>query len=247
MQRPQMILFDYGQTLADQAPFDGIRGTEAVLAYADPGRLHHTAADVQQLADDLNRDIGRFSPGLIEAGKIEVHNYPFQRYLYEYLDIDLPLTPREVEKIFWDQASPAIPTPHIDRLLEFLQAEGIRTGVISNISFSGEALKERINQLLPDNHFEFILASSEYVFRKPHRRIFDLALRKAGLPSSDVWYCGDDVYCDLTGAAASGIQPVWYCGALAGRIQPEPSCAHLRLQDWNEMITWLQQEAAGQE
>lgn len=34
VKEPRMILFDYGQTLVKQRPFDGVRGTEAVLKFA---------------------------------------------------------------------------------------------------------------------------------------------------------------------------------------------------------------------
>ena len=49
---------------------------------------------------------------------------------------------------------------------------------------------ERINRLLPKNNFEFIITSSNYIFRKPHKRLFDLALEKAGLRPEEVWYIG---------------------------------------------------------
>ncbi len=38
-----------------------------------------------------------------------------------------------------------------------------------------------------------------YMFRKPNRRIFDLALEKAGLNPEEVWYIGDDYECDVKG------------------------------------------------
>ena len=34
MDKPKMIMFDYGQTLIREAEFNGIRGTEAVLEHA---------------------------------------------------------------------------------------------------------------------------------------------------------------------------------------------------------------------
>ena len=49
---------------------------------------------------------------------------------------------------------------------------------------------ERINRLLPKNNFEFIITSSNYIFRKPHKRLFDLVLEKAGLRPEEVWYIG---------------------------------------------------------
>ena len=42
--------------------------------------------------------------------------------------------------------------PYISELLSFLDQKGIRTGVISNIGWSGNALFRRINRLLPENH-----------------------------------------------------------------------------------------------
>src|SRR5690554_4877612 len=122
---------------------------------------------------------------------VEVHNHLFQNYLYEYFGIQLTKTPQEVERIFQNAASNIEPTKKILDLLQFLNAQKIRTSVISNISFSGQLLSEIIYRHIPQHEFEFIIASSEYVFRKPHKRIYELALRKAGLKPHEVWYCGD--------------------------------------------------------
>ena len=35
-----MILFDYGQTLINEKPFDGVKGTEAVLKYATANKYN---------------------------------------------------------------------------------------------------------------------------------------------------------------------------------------------------------------
>jgi hypothetical protein len=34
MTKPKMLLFDYGQTLVAEAPFDGVKGTAAVMRHA---------------------------------------------------------------------------------------------------------------------------------------------------------------------------------------------------------------------
>ena len=62
MRRPKMILFDYGQTLADEGRFNGIKGTEAVLRHAARNRHGFTAAQVQAAADEINAELGRFDP-----------------------------------------------------------------------------------------------------------------------------------------------------------------------------------------
>lgn len=236
MKQPKMIMFDYGQTLISESRFNGEQGTRAVLKYAKQNPNNVSAKTVQDFSKELNRDIGRFNPDVRISPNIEVHNHKFQNYLYQYFDLDIELSPDEIEMVFWDHAADKMPTKNIQEFLRFLQEKSIRTAVISNISFSGRALEERINTMLPNHNFEFILATSEYVFRKPHRRIFDLALRKAKLDARDVWYCGDNAYFDVEGASKAGIYPVWYQGAMDEENKLSPSVECLTINDWKELI-----------
>jgi putative hydrolase of the HAD superfamily len=230
-----MILFDYGQTIIDEIYFDGIKGTEAVLQYATKNKYNKTALEIQEYVNELNDEIGRFDPARLHQMQVEIHNYPFQRYLYEMMGVELSISGYELETVFWDNAAPAKPTKNIENLLDYLYEHNIRTGVISNISFSGDALKERINHILPNHHFEFVIASSDYVFRKPNKRIFDLALMKSELEAKDIWFCGDQVKCDVDGAYASGMIPVWYVGAM-GMKQSPPDKDHIKVEDWLELL-----------
>ena len=127
MIKPKMILFDYGQTLVNEVSFDGVKGTEAVLKYAVKNKYNKTAEEVQNFANQLNKEIGRFDPE--------------KRHLFQY----------------------EIPTNGIDEFLTFLKHQDIRTAVISNISYSGNAVIKRINDCIPNNDFEFIIATSEYL------------------------------------------------------------------------------------
>lgn len=210
MKKPKMIVFDYGQTLIDEPYFDGEKGTAAVMRYAVKNKYGRTPQQIQEKADEINRELGRYDPARRHLCQIEVPVYPFDAYLYESNGIELSIPYSEAERIFWEAAAPGAATPGIAEFLNFLKKQGIRTGVISNITYSGKALTERINRLLPDNTFEFIIASSEYVFRKPNRRIFELALEKAELEPEEVWYIGDNLECDIVGAKNAGLFPVWY-------------------------------------
>ena len=214
MNRPKMILFDYGQTLICEEKFDGVRGTGAVLEYATLNKYNHTAEEVQAVADALNRELGRFDPAKRHLFQLEIPTSMFCRYLYESQGIELSISGAKLDEVFWDAAAPGKPTLGIEDFLRFLRRNGIRTGVISNISYCGEAVEKRINTLLPDNEFEFIIATSEYLYRKPNRRIFELALEKAGLCAEDVWYIGDQYECDIVGARDAGLMPLWYVGAI---------------------------------
>lgn len=233
MQKPKMLLFDYGQTLVDEEKFDGVRGTEAVMNYCVVNKHNLTAERIQEEADRINKELGRFEPEKKHLFEVEAPNHMFTAYLYESLGIELSISSEEIDRVFWDAAAPGKPTEHAEEFLDFLWQNGIRSGVISNISFAGKVVKERIDRLLPDNHFEFVIATSEYLFRKPNRRIFDLALEKAGISPEDAWYVGDNYECDIAGAKRAGIFSVWYLGASEGRRGSEADI--LTVANWNEL------------
>lgn len=230
---PKMILFDYGQTLLDEAKFDGVKGSEAVLRYAVKNKYGRTAGEIQEIANAMNHELGRFDPAKRHLFQVEVPNYMFCSYLYESQGIELSINATQRDKVFWDAASPGTPTKGMEEFLDFLKEQGIRTGVISNISYSGEALTDRINTSLPNHNFEFIIATSEYMYRKPNKRIFDLALEKAQLRAEDVWYIGDNYDCDVVGARNAGIFPIWYVGAYEGELVPREDV--LMVTAWSEL------------
>lgn len=139
-----------------------------------------------------------------------------------------------MDSVFWDAAAPGVPTEGIGEFLTFLKENKIRTGVISNISYSGNAVTKRINECIPDNDFEFIIATSEYLYRKPNKHIFELALEKAELLPEDVWYIGDQYQCDIVGAKEAGLFPVWYIGAIDMKYEPREDV--LTIKTWKELI-----------
>ena len=167
----------------------------------------------------------------------EVPNHMFTKYLYESLGIEIALSPEEIDNIFWDAAAPGTPTEGISEFLSFLKQNDIRTAVISNISYSGVAVNRRINTCIPDNEFEFILATSEYLFRKPNHHIFDLALEKADLKPNEVWYVGDQYNCDIVGAGDAGMFPVWYIGAIDTEYHSASDV--LTINKWKELKDYI--------
>lgn len=236
---PKMILFDYGQTLLNEPGWDSLRGNEALLPY-----IKNNSYTSQQINDTSQKLFDEISA----ARKLgfEMHERQFQRVLFESLGIELTVSYEEVEKIFWDHTSAGAVMPGAEEMLDFINAAGIRSGVISNISFSGSALTQRINRLLPRNRFEFIITSSEYMFRKPSRYLFELALKKAGLDASEVWFCGDNVKADVEGSAAAGLFPVWYENLTVENPWREeagtkPHFLHLHIHEWRELIGVLEE------
>ncbi len=237
---PKMILFDYGQTLIAEQKFDGVKGTEAVLQYATKNKYHLTAEQVQEKANEIKQELGRSDPQKRHLVQIEIPDTMFTPYLYESQGIEISLSNEEINTIFWNAAAPGTPTKGIEDFLEFLKNSGIRTGVISNISFAPTVVAQRIHRLLPENTFEFIIASSNYIFRKPNKRIFDLALEKADLAPEDVWYIGDQYECDIKGALNAGLFPVWYIGAIDLPYREDKSI--LTVKTWRDLKQRMEEE-----
>ncbi len=203
--KPCMLLFDYGGTLAQERSMDTLRGYKTLMPYFTENPRGVTAEALDNLETGL---FYKMDPMRIQMG-YEVHNHALMRFVQEYLGLasDLPLI--EQESLFWESAAPAVAMDGITELLSALRRDGIGSAIISNMMFSGEALARRIRMLFPDHEFAFIIATSEYIIRKPSHLIFELALRKANLKPTEVWYLGDNYRCDVEGARSAGISPVW--------------------------------------
>ena len=64
-------MFDYGQTLVAEEPFDGIKGTAAVMQHAVENKYDLTPEQVQQEANAINRELKRFDPANRSQNTVE--------------------------------------------------------------------------------------------------------------------------------------------------------------------------------
>jgi len=240
MKKPAMIIFDYGHTLLYEPDIDFLRGEKAVFSYITENPHGITPEQAAALGTRLFAEAQA-----CRQNGFELHEWPLLRLKYEALGLKFSLPLPELEQLLWAHVSPGAVMPGAAEMLAALQSMGIRTGVISNLGWSGQALSARIGQLLPGNTFEFIITSSDYGIRKPNPLIFKLALQKAGLEAEQAWYCGDSLAADVMGAHAAGLFPVLYEEktienpyADGGDIKmPSFPCLHIR--SWAEMVERL--------
>ena len=174
MKYPKMILFDYGHTLLCEPGWDPVKGNAELLKYAVKNPNHCTIEDVKKGVEMV---FGGYIDGIRKMG-YDICGQVANRVLYESLGIELSLTPLEMETVFWNAASMGAVMPDADKMLDYLNENGIRSAVISNLLWSGEALTQRLNRLLPHHQFEFVMTSSDYLLRKPNRILFEIALQK---------------------------------------------------------------------
>ena len=245
MKNPEMILFDYGHTLLYQPGFNTSNGNKAIYPYINRNPRNISLEEYDRTINEL------FAQIKAQRGSIlEIHEHNFLRLVMEYMDISYSVSIENAEEIIMNGISKGGMMPRADMLLDYLNEKGIRTGVISNNCFSSNALKKLFDRLLPRNKFEFVMASSDYIFRKPHSMMFDIALQKAGLPADKVWYCGDSIEADVQGAKNVGMFPVLYEGATDDGTNPFPhqndnlkvDFEYLHITDWTELIDVLEQK-----
>lgn len=242
MEKPEMIIFDYGHTLICQPNYNTTNGNKAIYPYINRNPRNISFEEY----DRINLEL--FAKIMAERGKyLEIHEHNFLRLFFDYMDISLSISLEEAEIIIMNGISQGAVMPYADIMLDYLNAKGIRTGVISNNCFTGAALKEQFDRLLPGNRFEFVLASSDYIFRKPHSIMYEIALQKSGLTADKVWYCGDSMEDDIYGANSVGMFPVLYEGRTKNETQflsdqndrDNSDFEYLRIHDWRELMDIL--------
>jgi putative hydrolase of the HAD superfamily len=102
---------------------------------------------------------------------------------------------------------------HIDHgvhhMLEQLRLAGTRLGIVSNTLVPGLCLDAHLQQLGLLEFFPVRVYSSAVKYRKPHPRIFELALSEIGVPANRALFIGDLLMADIAGAKRAGMRTIW--------------------------------------
>ena len=97
---------------------------------------------------------------------------------------------------------------HHTEVLLYLKEKGYRLSVVSNFDHAPTA-RELLGKFGIVDFFEHIVISEEVGWRKPHRKIFEVALSTLGENASDVLFIGDNPEADIMGSSDCGIDSVW--------------------------------------
>ena len=92
--------------------------------------------------------------------------------------------------------------------LRTLEAGGYRLGLVSNAGDNKDVF-QLIDRFKIEPFFDFILTSAACSYRKPHPRIFELALAHWNIPPGEIAMVGDSLEADIRGAQELGIHGVW--------------------------------------
>ena len=226
MRRPAGVIFDLGDTILHQEWISMVAGSERLLEFAE-NVPDLTAEEIQIVADEISQEVQQIRDGSM----VEFGTQSFQRFLYEHLDISFSISFQEMEREFWNAAIAYSPSEGIFDLLDTLDKHQIKTGILSNSSFTGAVLEEELAKHNLAHRFSFLISSIDYGFRKPHKRLFQVAVRKMNLEPHDIWFIGDRLEYDVRGAIDYGLYPVWYNpDEKQGKIDGE----YLEVRSWHE-------------
>jgi putative hydrolase of the HAD superfamily len=108
----------------------------------------------------------------------------------------------QVTQSNWALEQDVIPTLHR------LQNSGYRLGILSNAG-DNDDVYQLAGRFGIETFFDFILTSAACSYRKPHPRIFELALGNWRLEAHEVAMVGDTLQADIQGANQVGLYSIW--------------------------------------
>ncbi len=91
-------------------------------------------------------------------------------------------------------------------LLSRLLEAGVELALVSNGNASFQMAKLRACGMASFFSRDRLLFSSALGFAKPDPRVYDLLIRKLGMPPEAILFAGDDPQCDIAGARAAGLR-----------------------------------------
>ena len=113
---------------------------------------------------------------------------------------------------FWEESMKRLPLgarlmPHAREVLEYLKPR-YRIYILSN-GFA-ELQSRKMQSAGISHYFDGVVLSEDIGVNKPHRAIFDHALRVAGVTADRALMIGDNYEVDIKGACGAGIDQVFY-------------------------------------
>ena len=115
---------------------------------------------------------------------------------------------RKAAAVYWDAVFAKMTVrPGAPEFMDELHAHGIRIAVVTNML--ADIQMEKLMRLGLSERIDYLVTSEEAGIDKPHRTIFDLAMRKCGVQPDEALMVGDNFTHDVCGAHGAGISGIW--------------------------------------
>lgn len=111
--------------------------------------------------------------------------------------------------IYWKTLyNTMVPMKNAAQTLAALKEAGVRIGIGTDMTAKEQY--EKLYRLGLLDYIDFIVTSEEVGEEKPSPKLFALCEKKAGCPAGECMFVGDSLKKDARGAAAYGMQGVWF-------------------------------------
>lgn len=216
------VIFDLGGTLMyERASWDGItaQADEALTNYLrEQGMELNLSSFPREFRRRLDRYFRKREKDLLET----TYAFVLRDVLTDkgYGDIPEDTVRNALDRLFavtqtnWILEEDTLPT------LKKLETDGYRLGLISNAG-DDQDVQQLAHRFDIAQYFDFILTSAACSYRKPHPRIFELALSNWYFLPSEAVMVGDNLDADIRGAKSAGLYGIWL-SRRAGPLNGDP-------------------------
>jgi putative hydrolase of the HAD superfamily len=204
------VIFDFGGTL-----MYGSKPWEPYIAQADENLTQHLRfqgmnLNISSFPTEFRKRLDDYFKRREQDSLEATYSVVLRELLKEkgYEDVSSETIRNALNALFtvtqsnWVLEEDAIPT------FQKLQAQGYRLGIISNAGDDAD-VQQLARNFGINRYFDFILTSAACSYRKPHRRIFEIALANWYLLPSEAVMVGDNLTADIQGAQNAGMYGVW--------------------------------------
>jgi HAD superfamily hydrolase (TIGR01662 family) len=204
------ILFDLGGTLMyARDPWPPIEA-RADLTFAESLRDQGLNIDPSGFVSEFRARLKEYyierDENLFETSYLLVARELLQEKGYG--DLTEPVLRSALDRLFEVTQANWVLEPDARSTLKILESSGYRLGIVSNAGDNQDVfqLAERFHI---EPFFDFILTSAACSYRKPHPRIFELALAHWHIPAAEAAMVGDTLEADILGAQKVGLYSIW--------------------------------------
>jgi HAD superfamily hydrolase (TIGR01549 family) len=209
--RYDAVFFDLGYTLVYFDPLQELIVQEALRAVGVMRSEQEIRAAVQDVWGSYYRNAETVTFPATEEYDKETQ-ISLGHSLLARLDVprDAELFQSYIACIEREFSRPSVLRPYreVKDVLDFLEGQRYRLGIVSNWSWN---LRSRVEQVGLDSYFEVVWGSAYAGCNKPHPGVFHQALAQMGVPAvppDRVLYVGDSYEHDVKGARNAGLDVV---------------------------------------
>ena len=194
------IIFDMGETLVHNIGMDFTKSLEYLF---ESSKHCNVKKDVfieggMKILNDIFN----------ERKELEFKMIEYIKLLIDFYELVYDKTIEELEEDFAFKSCKIEFVENSLQILQYFINKNYQLILLSNTSFSRNVVVKMLDKMV--DFFEHIIVSSETVFRKPNKYIFELGIKFSKNSIENIYYIGNDYYYDVFGSSNSNINSIWF-------------------------------------